>query len=306
MDLQEQLERWGPSGHAPAPSLAEAEQYCRQLATSHYENFSVASWLFPAHLRQHLCNVYAYCRWADDLADETASPAVSLCLLEWWETQLEDPAPRHPVFVALRETIRAKQLPLAPFRNLLVAFRQDQRQTHYESWDELRGYCRNSADPVGRIVLHLGSSATAENEALSDSVCTGLQLINFCQDVRRDYVKGRIYLPREERATFGWSDERFHEAARPNQWVRATPLVESFCQMLKQQVDRAESLLKAGEPLIGKVHRDLRLPVRVFIRGGVAIARAIRLQQYDVWSRRPVVSKWQKLMILARAWCGLS
>lgn len=302
MDLREQLRYLGPSSNAPTPTLEDAQLYCRQLATSHYENFSVASWLFPAHLRQHLCNVYAYCRWADDLADETESPATSLCLLEWWETQLDDPESRHPVFVALRETIRAKQLPLEPFRNLLIAFRQDQRQTRYETRDELIGYCRNSADPVGRMVLHLGSSATAENEALSDSVCTGLQLINFCQDVRRDYERGRIYLPRDERLEFGWNDERFQEAARPNQWVRATPLVESFCEMLKALVDRAETLLRAGEPLIGKVHRDLRLPVRVFIRGGLAIAGAIRQQQYDVWSRRPVVSKWQKLMILARAW----
>ena len=143
----------------------------------------------------------------------------------------------------------------------------------------------------------MGSSATAENEALSDSVCTGLQLINFCQDVRRDYEKGRIYLPRDSRVELGWPDDRFHKLANGQ-----TSVDENFREMLQAQVDRAESLLKAGEPLIGKVHRDLRLPVRVFIRGGLAIAQAIRQQQYDVWSRRPVVSKWQKLMILVRAW----
>ncbi len=302
-DFAAQLEQWGPTGNAPTPSLVDAKDYCRQFAFEHYENFTVATWLFPLHLRQHLCNVYAYCRWADDLADETASPAQALCLLDWWESQLDERAPRHPVFVALQETIREKQIPLQPFRNLLIAFRQDQQETRYENWQQLLGYCRNSADPVGRLVLHLGASATAENELLSDSVCTGLQLINFCQDVRRDFEKGRIYLPREERAAFGWNDERFMETTRTNLGVRATsPVDDSFRQMLKQQVDRAVEMLRAGEPLVKNVHRDLRLPVRLFIDGGLAIAAAIRQQRYDVWTRRPVVSKWRKMLLLARAW----
>jgi squalene synthase HpnC len=298
MDIAGDLEKWGPSGKASPLSLSEAEAYCRRLATTHYENFSVVSWLFPRPLHQHLCNVYAYCRWADDLADEIDSPAAALCLLDWWETQLDEPDARHPVFVALRETVRSKQLPLQPFRNLLIAFRQDQQQQRYATWEELRGYCRNSADPVGRIVLQLGASATAENDLLSDSICTGLQLINFCQDVRRDLEKHRIYLPRDERERWGWHDERFYQfaAAKPPQ-----PAPDDFRQLLKAQVDRAEELIRAGEPLARKVHRDLRMPVRVFIGGGLAIARAIRQQRYDVWSRRPVVSKWRKLMLLLRA-----
>ncbi|WP_254506791.1 squalene synthase HpnC [Anatilimnocola floriformis] len=299
MDLAAKLAQWGPSGNASRPSLADAEAYCRRLATTHYENFSVVSWLFPRHLHQHLCNVYAYCRWADDLADEIDSPAHALCLLDWWETQLDEPESRHPVFVALQETIRQKQLPLQPLRNLLIAFRQDQQQQRYGNWEELRGYCRKSADPVGRIVLHLGASATAENEAFSDSICTGLQLINFCQDVRRDLEKHRIYLPRDERESFGWDDERCYQfaALKPRQ-----PAPDSFRQLLKVQVERAEQMLHAGEPLLKKVHRDLRLPVRLFIGGGLAIAGAIRQQRYDVWSRRPVVSKLRKLLLLASAW----
>ena len=298
MNLAAELAQWGPSGGAPPPSLAEAEAYCRKLATTHYENFSVVSWLFPRHLHQHLCNVYAYCRWADDLADEIDSPAAALCLLDWWETQLDDASARHPVFIALRETIRQKELPLQPFRNLLRAFRQDQRQTKYANWEELQSYCRHSADPVGRIVLHLGASSSAENEALSDSICTGLQLINFCQDVRRDLEKHRIYLPREEREKFGWDDERFYQfaAVKPPQ-----PAPNSFRQLLKAQVERAEGLIRAGQPLIKKVHRDLRLPVKLFISGGLAIAQAIRQQRYDVWVRRPVVSRWRKFLLLARA-----
>lgn len=303
MDLPKQLAQWGPHGKnltsaAPRPTLAEAEQYCRQLATSHYENFSVVTWLFPRHLRQHLCNVYAYCRWADDLADEAASPQQATDLLAWWEGELDHYArSRHPVFVALRETIERKQVPLAPFRDLLVAFRQDQVRARYESWSELEAYCQKSANPVGRLVLHLGDAASPENIALSDSICTGLQLINFCQDVARDHAKGRIYLPRAERELFGWNDERFAAKA-----ARQLPVDDSFRQMLRQQVDRAEGLLRAGEPLVRQAGSDLRLPVRLFIDGGLAIARAIRQQDFDVWSRRPVVTKWTKLKLLVRGY----
>jgi squalene synthase HpnC len=281
MNLTDELERWGPEASTPRPSLAESQDYCRRLAKSHYENFSVVSWLFPRRLHQHLCNVYAYCRWADDLADEMQSPAESLRLLAWWAGQLDDPAPRHPVFIALRETIREKQVPREPFRDLLVAFRQDQTRTRYETWEELQQYCQYSANPVGRIVLHLGESATTENEALSDSICTGLQLINFCQDVRRDFERGRMYL--KGAAANGCESD-------------------SFRALLQGEVDRAEELLRAGEPLVKLVQRDLRLPVRLFISGGFAIARAIRQQKYDVWTRRPVVTRWQKMMLLAGAW----
>ncbi len=297
MNLVKELDLWGPTGTQPKPTLAQSQQYCRQLAMSHYENFAVVSWLFPRHLHQHLCNVYAYCRWADDLADETERPADSLRLLDWWEAQLAESEPRHPVFIALRETIREQDIPLQPFRDLLVAFRQDQVQTRYENWDELADYCRHSANPVGRIVLHLGNAATPENLPLSDSICTGLQLINFCQDVARDYAKGRIYSPRDEREKFGWNEERFAAQAAHHR-----PVDDSFRQLLQVQVDRADTLLRKGEPLITQGGRDLRMPVRLFIAGGLAIARAIRQQHYDVWSRRPVVSKWRRARLLVSAW----
>jgi squalene synthase HpnC len=309
LNLSQQLSLWGPDftrshSTAPRPSLAEAEAYCRQLATSHYENFSVVSGLFPRHLHQHLCNVYAYCRWADDLADEAASPQQATDLLAWWEQELDQyQQSRHPVFVALAKTIEQKQIPLAPFRDLLVAFRQDQVKTRYENWAEVEQYCQNSANPVGRLVLHLGECANETTLPLSDSICTGLQHINFCQDVARDYAKGRIYLPRDEREAFGWGDERFAEQAA-RQATAASPLDGSFRQMLKEQVDRAEHLLRAGEPLVKQVARDLRLPVRLFLDGGLAIAQAIRRQDYDVWTRRPVVSKWTKAKLLFRAYFG--
>jgi squalene synthase HpnC len=302
MDLTTQLKLWGPRGSSRCDSLAEAQAYCRALAQSHYENFSVISWLFPRHLRQHLANVYAYCRWADDLADEMNEPQEALRLLAWWEEQLNDLSrasakPTHPVFIALADTIRSKRLPLAPFRSLLVAFRQDQVQTHYESWEELEVYCRHSADPVGELVLHLSGSASAEKLRLSAAICTGLQLINFCQDVRRDYEKGRIYLPRSERATYGWTDDRFAELAES----QLAP-DESFRRMLKVQVDRSEKLLRLGSPLTQQLEPDFGFPVRAFVRGGLAIAEAIRRQRYDVWTRRPVIGKWRRAVILLRAW----
>ncbi|MDX1944699.1 MAG: squalene synthase HpnC [Pirellulaceae bacterium] len=311
MNLAEELRRYGPDTDHPTPTLHEARAYCRQLAESHYENFTVASRLFPSHLQQHLCNVYAYCRWADDLADETPDPARSLELLAWWEGELgainKPPAPlspcgrgaggeglsrQHPVFIALAETIREFAIPQKPFSDLLVAFRRDQEQSRYATFADLLTYCQCSANPVGQIVLALGRSTTDENARLSDSICTGLQLANFCQDVARDWKRGRVYLPQDECHAVGWSEARF----------AVGKCDDAFRELLKQQVERAEKFLLAGQPLVEHVGRDLRLPVRLFVTGGLAILAAIRLAGYDVLSRRPTVSRWTKLRLLASAW----
>src|SRR5688500_2151760 len=188
MDLAAELAKFGPDRAAAPLTLAEARAYRRRLARSHYENFSVASRLFPAHLRQPLSDIYAYCRWADDLADEAGDPARSLAMLGWWEGQLDAMfagEATHPVFIALRDTARRHDLPRQPLADLLAAFRRDQVQMRYETMDDLLLYCRCSANPVGRLVLALVRAADGENVALSDQVCTGLQLANFCQDVRR-------------------------------------------------------------------------------------------------------------------------
>lgn len=296
MDLASELARYGPEAPLSGITLAEAQAYCRKLARGHYENFSVVSWLFPKRLTPHLEAVYAYCRWADDLADETGDPVESLRLLDWWEGELRKLSERavHPVFVSLRETLREFSLPLEPFSDLLSAFRQDQTQTRYETVNDLLGYCTRSANPVGRIVLALGNSATPENLLLSDSICTGLQLVNFCQDVARDAHKGRIYLPRSVRAPLGWEDDRF----------LAQPLVADgvFREMLRGETDRAEQFLRAGEPLVRRVSREIRWPIQTFLGGGLAIVAAIRRQNYDVLARRPTVSRFQKLAILADSW----
>jgi squalene synthase HpnC len=294
MDLAAELARFGPTATPLKVSPAEARAYCRRLARTHYENFTVASRLFPRHVRQHLCNVYAYCRWADDLADERVGAAEPKMLLNWWERQLDGVyagEANHPVFVALRETIHEFDVPRQPLADLLVAFRRDQIQARYETLADLLTYCEKSANPVGRIVLCMGRASTPENVALSDFVCTGLQLANFWQDVKRDYARGRIYIPQQFCRLYGWNEPRF----------AAGKCDAAFRQMLAVLVEQADALLVAGQPLIERAGRDLELPIRLFIGGGRAVLAAIQRSGYDVWSRRPTVGRLTKLRLVAAA-----
>ncbi|MGA2619238.1 MAG: squalene synthase HpnC [Thermoguttaceae bacterium] len=294
------LELYGPEGRNPKPPTPrQARRYCRRLARRHYENFSVASWLLPRKLRRHFCNVYAYCRWADDLADEAGDAYRSLSLLAWWERQLHAcyaGESRHPVFIALADTIRRFEIPPDPLVDLLVAFRQDQRVSRYEDLGQLLDYCRYSANPVGRLVLYLGRCHTPERFLLADCVCTGLQLANFCQDVARDWDRGRIYLPRTDCERFGYDEAMFARRERN----------EAFRRLMAAQVDQAEGFLRRGLPLVRMMPLELQLDVALFIHGGLAILAAVRRQDYDVWSARPQVSKMEKLQLLARCWWQLA
>jgi squalene synthase HpnC len=290
------LHRYGPPGSSVGDlSLAEARAYCGRLAKTHYENFTVASWLLPAPLRPHFHAIYAYCRWSDDLADETAGREESLRLLDWWEGQLEDcyrGVAAHPVFVALEPTIREFDIPIEPFRDLLAAFRQDQYCKKYETFNDLLGYCRNSANPVGRLVLYLARCHDERRGQLADSICAGLQLANFWQDVARDYDCGRIYLPQESCRRAGYSEGMFaHHEFNPQ-----------FRRLLSEEVDRAETYLLAGRPLVSLVPASVRLDVQLFIDGGLAILSAIRRIDFNVWHKRPVVGKATKLRLLVKAW----
>jgi len=293
------LALYGPEATIPKPLRPrQAKKYCRRLARRHYENFTVASWLLPRRLRQHFYNVYAYCRWADDLADEPGDPRRSLALLDWWEKELRDcygGKVRHPVFIALAETIGRFSIPIDPFIDLLVAFRQDQRVRRYDDMTELAQYCRYSANPVGRLVLYLGGCCTPERAQLADSVCTGLQLANFWQDVARDYDMDRIYLPAADRARFGYDEEMF---ARRE-------VNEAFRRLMTAEVDLAEGHLRCGLPLVRWMPPELQLDVALFVHGGLAILRAIRGQNYDVWTSRPAVSKKTKLRLLWKCWWEL-
>jgi squalene synthase HpnC len=275
---------WGPECATSPPTFTQAETYCRSLARRHYENFPLASWMLPRRLHQHFFNVYAYCRWADDLGDEIGDKARSGELLGWWRGQLEAcyrGSAMHPVFVALKSTIEHFAIPKQPFDDLISAFEQDQRVTEYESFGELRDYCRRSADPVGRIVLYLCESFSNENAELSDSICTGLQLANFWQDVGRDFDIGRIYLPRESRRQFGCTDEDLHR--------RSTN--EAFIDLMRFEVTRARQFLVAGLPLVDAMPGRLQIDIELFARGGLAILDQIERIGYRVWERRPVVRK---------------
>ena len=293
------LQRFGPHAQ-PAEKLSprKARRYCRRLAKRHYENFTVVSRLLPRPLRQHVCNVYAYCRWADDLADETGDPRQSLALLNWWEWHLRQcyaGQTFHPVFIALAETIKKFDIPDDPFVDLLAAFRQDQQVFRYESHGELLNYCRYSANPVGRLVLYLCDCHTPERTRLSDWICTGLQLANFCQDVAGDWDRGRIYLPQVECRRFGY-DETMFAARQCN---------ETFRRLMAVHVEQAEGLLRRGLPLVNVLPSEVRLPVAAFALGGLAILEAIERQNYDVWTARPTLSKMEKLRILVSCWWRL-
>jgi squalene synthase HpnC len=276
-------------------SLPAAEAWCRRITRSHYENFTVASYLLPAGVRQDVANLYAYCRVADDLADEGGLPSQRRMALADWRRQLEacyQGQAVHPVFVALSRTIARYDLPIEPLADLLTAFERDQSQHRYESYAELLDYCRYSANPVGRLMLRLAGCQRAEAIPLSDSICTGLQLANFCQDVARDYAAGRIYLPQQDCRRFGYTQSMF-ERRQYN---------EAFASLLAHYVEQAEQSLAAGRPLLGMVPRWLRIDLALFVEGGLAIAGRIRRQRYDVWSRRPTVGRLEKLRLLARCW----
>jgi squalene synthase HpnC len=289
-----ELARFGPeNNHAPV-TLAEARKYCRRLARTHYENFTVASWLLPRRLVQHFHNVYAYCRWADDLADEAGGRERALTLLAWWKEELTrcyQGDPTHPVMIALQDTIQRFRIPRDPFVDLLSAFEQDQRVKPYETYEQLLGYCRYSANPVGRLVLYLCEAHNPENESLSDSICTGLQLANFWQDVARDFDIGRVYLPGEDRRQFGYSDADLEQR-------RFTP---AFIELMRFEVERTRELFYRGMPLVERMVPEIRLDIELFIQGGLAILRKIGNQGYNVWQTRPVLSKWDKGRLLTRA-----
>ncbi|MFP5207254.1 MAG: squalene synthase HpnC [Acidobacteriota bacterium] len=280
-----------------APTLAEALAWCRHLAETHYENFHVASWFLPEPLRPHFHAIYAYCRISDDLGDEVPDRSAALALLDQWKGELDacyEGRARHPVFVALGATIRACGIPKEPFADLLTAFRQDQTVTRYETMQDVLGYCRYSANPVGRLVLYACGEASEENFRLSDATCSALQLANFWQDVRVDWGKDRVYLPQADMRAHGVSDRTIAQGV-------ATP---GFRALLRQEVDDARRLFLEGLPLVGRVRRDLALDLDLFSRGGLEILRAIERRDYDVLSARPAISKRTKLALALRAAAG--
>ena len=275
---------------APASvSVNEAYGECERLARSHYENFTVASFLFPKDKRKHFYAIYAFCRFVDDLGDEFKGDR--LRALDFWQEETEacfSGAPSHPYMIALCETVRSFEIPREPFLRLIEANRMDQIITRYPTFADLEYYCQRSANPVGHLALYVCGYRDEERQRLSDYTCTALQLANFWQDVSRDFAKGRIYIPLEDMYASDYSED---ELAR-------SEVTNDFRRLMKFQVDRARDLFRKGLPLVDMVDSDLQLDIALFSKGGMSVLESIERQNYDVLSRRPVVGKGKKMYLL--------
>ena len=291
---------------APVGSVAEAEAYTRGLTHSHYENFSVVSILLPRRLRQDFCNVYAFCRIADDLGAEVGEKGRALAYLAAFRAQLAacyaglsrtdgGGGGETAVFAALGQTIRRHDIPMRPFDDLIRAFEQDQRVTRYETFEQAVDYCRRSADPVGRIVLYMCGYRDEERQRLSDKICTALQLINFWQDVRRDMLeRDRLYLPRADMIRFGVTEEQ----------LRRGEVTAGYRALIRFEVERVEGMFAEGAALLPMLKPAYRKQIALFVKGGRAVCRAVRRQGFDTLSRRPRLSKMQKGRLIAGTLAG--
>lgn len=283
----------------PAADVRQAYAWCRRLAAGHYENFPIASLLLPRSLRDPVAAIYAFARLADDLADEgSASPDARLNALAAWRAKLHAAArgqADEPVFIALADAIPRHDLPVGLLEDLLSAFEQDVGKTRYASFGELMDYCRRSANPIGRLLLHLYGVTDARSLGQSDAICSALQLINFWQDVGVDLKKGRIYLPQDDMARF-----RVNEAD-----LLAGRMTLGLNQLMRFEVDRTRRLLQSGAPLGKTLKGRPGFNLRLTVLGGAAILEAIHKNDYDVLHKRPVIHRtaWPRLLqraILAR------
>jgi squalene synthase HpnC len=278
------------------PTLAEAKEWCRKLTSSHYENFHVATFFLPRKVRPHFESIYAYCRVADDLGDEVADTALATRLLNTWLSMLDEcydhpERSLHPVFVALRETIRECDLPRELFADLVHAFKMDQIKTTHDTWEELLEYSHYSANPVGRLVLLVCGYRDESIALLSDKVCTALQLANFWQDVVEDAERGRRYIPAEDMLRFGVDEGQ----------IEGRVFTPAFRAMIESLVVRTRQMLHEGGAISGKVDRELAVTLNLFRKGGDAILDGITAQDYDVLRGRPVVTKVKKIFLLIGA-----
>ena len=324
--ILDQLDTYGPD-RCPQLNYEQAVAYTTNLAKSHYENFTVVSWFLPKRLRESFRHVYAFCRWADDLGDETGDPQRSLELLAWWQRELDAcyaGKPRHPVFVALKPTIDRHEIPQKPFNDLINAFIQDQTVTRFKTWDQVVDYCTRSADPVGRLVLYLCDYRDEERQRLSDATCTALQLANFWQDVRRDIVdRDRVYIPSEVASRHGLDIDtmvkvvKADHAAQCEKHGKATcaacnavpsigihALLPAYQATIRELVNNTQPLFDQGKALWPMLAPDVRTDIELFTRGGEAILRMIRDQDYNTLANRPSLSKGAKIVLMMRALSG--
>ena len=287
--------------------LEKSYKFCRELATSHYENFTVASLLIPKRKRDNIYAIYAYCRIVDDIGDEASSdfpfltdPNVEvnweewseserrLHLLDYWESQLTlcyTGTPSNPVMYALQDTIHSFAIPITPFIKLILANRLDQDQYRYETFEDLLNYCEYSANPVGQIFLHLFGYDDELRQRYSDLTCTGLQLVNFLQDIKTDFLRGRIYMPQEDMAYFGYSEDELSKNIEN----------QNFQRLMKFESSRAHQYLNQGYKLIDYLNGPIRLDVALFSRGGSAVLKSIERSEYKVLMSRPKLSRYDSM-----------
>ncbi|RPI07058.1 MAG: squalene synthase HpnC [Ignavibacteriae bacterium] len=276
-------------------SADDGFRYCESIARSHYENFPVASHFVPKEIRKYVWTIYAFARIADDYADEPGfTIAERMDNLNQWDQYLDecyDGNPAHRVFAALAETVERFQIPRELLQNLLTAFRSDVTVKRYETYEEVLAYCRNSANPIGRLLLLLFNYRSESLLHLSDSICTALQLTNFWQDVSLDLLKDRIYLPLEEMEEFGYTEQE----------LIGRIVNDHFRDFMAFQVRRTADLFVEGKPLLSMVGKDLSLELKLTWNGGTRILQKIHQQNYDVLSKRPSLSKLDKLGLLFRS-----
>jgi squalene synthase HpnC len=280
-------------------NLEEAFAYCAEVTNAHYENFPVASLFLPKEKRPYIQSIYAFARQADDYADEgNRRNEERLALLDSWERQLkccyEPLAPSedtHPVFVALRETVRRLDIPIEPLLDLLTAFKMDVTKNRFTTFDEVLHYCRHSANPVGRLVLIIFGYRNEELWKLSDHICTALQLTNFWQDIAVDFQKNRIYIPQVDLERFGYTERDFS----------GSTVDDRFTALLRFEIERTRELFYNGAELPTLVDKDLRLELKLVWFGGLTILKKIERLRYDVFRRRPAIHAGNKLAIFLNA-----
>ena len=278
--------------------IQKGEKLSRKLATSHYENFAIATTFLPERKRQDLFNIYAFCRLADDFADETSDKSKAVKDLDRWETYLEEAycgVVKQPIFAALADTIQRRNLSIENFRNLLTAFKQDLTKNRYNTWQELRDYTRLSADPVGRIVLELNNERNADNFVLSDKICTGLQLANHWQDIYDDFKRGRIYIPLEDMQRLGINEDDLENRR----------ISDEFIELMKFEIKRTREFFQDGKTLLNLVKSDLKIQLNLYWRGGMAALDAIENINYDVLNKTARVKKHIKTKILFKSFLSL-
>ncbi|MCC6579346.1 MAG: squalene synthase HpnC [Phycisphaeraceae bacterium] len=317
-----QLDQYGPQRCLPM-DREQAAAYAKALTESQYENFTVVSRLLPRDLREDFHAIYSFCRWADDLGDETGDPRKSKELLDWWRRELDGcyaGSPRHPVFVALQPVVQRHEIPRKPFDDLIDAFLQDQQVTRYATWEQVLDYCTRSADPVGRLVLYVCGYRDEERQKLSDATCTALQLTNFWQDVRRDILeRDRVYVPSEVASRHGLDigdmvaavkgDEKQQceqsgaccAAARQRSSVAITALLPAYRATVRELAERTWPLFERGHGLWPRVSPRLRTDIQLFSLGGQSILKMIEKRDYDTLTQRPRLSKGRKMALLMRA-----